>query len=125
MCIFYGMVNIAGINAWVIHCANTSASLNRRKFLQAVAKAFIKPWAQQRLSTPTLPISLRNLINTVCNTTQDRSHKVVIAESRFTPSYCKKCPSKKHRKTRFHCTKCDLAVCLSHCYPLCADCELN
>ncbi|XP_066963237.1 piggyBac transposable element-derived protein 4-like [Macrobrachium rosenbergii] len=123
MCIFYGMINIGGINVWVIYSENTTASLNRRKFMQAVAKAFIKPWAQQRLSAPTLPISLRNIMNTVCEITQDCSQKVVTAESRFTPSYCKKCPAKKRRKTRFHCTKCDLAVCLSHCYPLSPDCE--
>ena len=127
LCIFYGMVNTACINAWVIHCANTSASggkpLMRRKFMQELAKTFVKPWAQQRLNTPTLNISLRGVISHFCQIVRDRAHKVVMASSHYPIAYCKKCPQKKHRKTRFHCVKCDLSVCLSHCYALCVDCE--
>lgn len=129
MCVFYGMVNTAAINSWVIHSENISASggapLNRRKFMQEVAKAFIKPWAAQRLLTPTLSISLKRVISDFCKVVRERSNKVVLAASRFTVAYCKKCPPKKHHKTRFHCIRCDAAVCLSHCYALCVDCEGN
>lgn len=126
MCIFYGMVNTAAINSWVIHSENISASggapINRRKFMQEVAKAFIKPWAAQRLLTPTLSISLKRVISDFCKVVRERSNKVVLAASRFTVAYCKKCPPKKKRKTLFHCVRCDAAVCLSHCYALCVDC---
>ncbi|KAK3888103.1 hypothetical protein Pcinc_007815 [Petrolisthes cinctipes] len=129
MCIFYGMINTAAINSWVIHSENTSASggapPTRRKFKQEIAKTFIKPWATQRLNTPTLPTSLRGVISEFCKVVRERSHKVVIAASRFTVAYCEKCPAKKHRKTRFHCVKCDASICLSHCYALCVDCEGN
>ncbi|KAK4318811.1 hypothetical protein Pmani_010234 [Petrolisthes manimaculis] len=114
MCIFYGMVNTAAINSWIIHSDNISASggkpLNRRKFMQEVAKAFKKPWAVQRLNTPTLSISLKRVISDFCNVVRERGNKVVLAESRSTVAYCKRCPLKKHRKTRFRCIRCDASV---------------
>lgn len=122
-CIFYGMVNVATINSWIIHRENTNSSVTRRKFMQEIANSFIKPWAQQRLSHPNISISLRNTIIAICNVAVDRSQRVIMAESNFPPTYCKKCPAKKRRKTRFHCTNCDFAVCLSHCYSLCVDCD--
>ncbi|KAK3882815.1 hypothetical protein Pcinc_012837 [Petrolisthes cinctipes] len=89
------MVNGTVINSWMIHSGNTNASggkpLKRRHFMQEVARAFIKPWIQKRLQTPSLSIAFRRLIKDVCKIRQDNmGNKPVNAMSHFPVAYCQK-----------------------------------
>ena len=69
LCIFYNMINIASINAYVIYlhnfCKNnTSGSkpLSRFQFMIRLREQLCEDWMRSRLSIPTLPTNLKKHI---------------------------------------------------------------
>jgi len=69
LCIFYNMINIASINAYVIYLHNfrknnTSGSkpLSRFQFMIRLQEQLCEDWMRSRLSIPTLPTNLKKHI---------------------------------------------------------------
>ncbi|CAI5678276.1 unnamed protein product [Oreochromis niloticus] len=69
LCVFYGMINAGVINSWIIHNENAMKrgenQMQRRPYMQALALALIKPWAEQRLPSSNLSRQLGVLICSV------------------------------------------------------------
>ena len=69
MCIFYGTINAADINAWIIYqntgCCQKRVKDRQRKFMSQLAIDLICPWAMQRLCIPTLQYHLRSIIKDI------------------------------------------------------------
>ena len=54
LCIFYGIVNAANVNSYIIYKENLQRTLDkpklRRDFLLDVGKELIRPWAEKQMS---------------------------------------------------------------------------
>lgn len=130
LCVFYGMMNAGVINSWIIHKENAMKrgdnQMKRRQYMQALALALIKPWAEQRLPSSNLSRQLRILIRSVCDIptpgTPAGEAGPVAAESRGPLVRCADCPTGSDRKTRHRCHVCRRPVCPRHYYPACTDC---
>lgn len=130
LCVWYGILNAATINAFIVSSENRARAgtklLARRTFMMDVAMALITPWAQARLSTPSLSRNLRNLIDTVCELPSDGiaagTPGTSFADSRSPLVRCSECSSRADRKTRHRCNRCALPKCPRHLYPVCGNC---
>ena len=133
LCVMYGMLNGACINSYIISCENREerrlAKISRREYILELGKSLITPWAQRRLSAPTLSRKLHSLITSVCQVPSlgsVASAPVTSFADRKSNSSrsvrCCECPPRSDRKTRHSCSKCDKPKCLSHLYPMCGEC---
>lgn len=130
LCTFYGMVNAANVNSYILYKENMERGGNRKvisrqKFMLQLGKALITPWATSRLDLP-LPRSLQSLITTVCNVPSPGSAAGSPGTS-FSASSgalvrCCECPVKSDRNTHHRCNKCVKPMCPLHLYPVCGDC---
>ena len=134
LCIFYGILNAAAINAYIIHCSNQKLigqkPPTRRQFLRDLSIDLIKPFALQRLNIPQLSRSLVTVIADVCEIPVPppvRGQAMAAAEGTSSPSRkrCVLCLAKPDRKTRFQCCACTRPICMEHCEAVCIDCNVN
>ena len=118
MVIFFNMLNIAGINAQVIFSANNpDTDIRRRFFLRKMANGLIAPHLQRRASMTNLPRALKfRLQEMVGAEAADQQQNII-------PGRCSYCDSKKNRKSRFSCFKCNVYMCLEHITPICTTCR--
>lgn len=123
LCIFYGMLNIAGINAYVLYCYNNikigKKPITRREFLMELHKSLIEPWLRQRIQIKTLQSSIRkNIENLLPKTIQDKQTTPEPAKR----SMCYICPTKKRRMTTHFCNRCKQPYCSEHRASFCDKC---
>nr|CAH7748238.1 unnamed protein product [Callosobruchus chinensis] len=118
--IFFAMLNCTGINALVIHSANTGIIMKRRKFLKKLAFQLIEEYEEVRSQNPRLPRELQASQKRQCETNNAEPRKRQKNSKR-----CAKCPRNADRKTFYTCLKCNESVCLPHCYTLCDSCKNN
>ncbi|KAK4315669.1 hypothetical protein Pmani_013118 [Petrolisthes manimaculis] len=134
LCIFYGMLNAGGINSWIVHSANcTSAGrppLRRRTFLMELAMELIRPWAQHRLTRPTLSCELVALIRSAFDlpsqppqAAQAPEREVALLHnSHFNPEKrCRDCPGTA-KKSKYVCRGCKVSKYARHLYTYCISC---
>lgn len=124
LAVFFGMINAAGINSYVIHNAeNVKAGkkkISRRTFLTTLAHELIKPWAEERLA---FRGQQRNIQQTIISVFPDFNIPSRAAPDDNTKRRCAICPIRKDRKTKYRCITCHRPVCVEHSRFLCADCE--
>lgn len=69
MCMFYGMMNMACINTYVIYNTNLinnkNDALTQNEFMHELYKALIYPWLEVRLQRPTQQRCLKIMLNSV------------------------------------------------------------
>ena len=121
MVIFYNLLNIAGINSQVIYASNNpDKKILRRLFLRQLANDLVKPHLQVRSAMSNIPRSLRLRLQEISgsNIEPDVPQNVL-------PGRCAYCTSKKNRKTRFQCYKCNKYMCLEHIIGVCQECREN
>ncbi|CAB3248366.1 unnamed protein product [Arctia plantaginis] len=80
MTMFYGILNIAFINSYVIYTHNVLSKqekpLNRREYMKRLSTELSKPWMRSRLEIPTLSRRLReNIENILPQTNQEASQE--------------------------------------------------
>jgi hypothetical protein len=96
LCIFYGMINIACINAFVIYSQNMYKSkqipVNRKQFMIELSRKLMIPWMKYRLNLPSLQRSVKTAISGILGLEplQDRPTQEVSGRTT-----CQICPSKK------------------------------
>ena len=124
LAVFFGMVNAAGINSYIIHNAeNVTAGkkkIARRTFLSTLAHELIKPWAEERMTFRT---QQRNIQQTIKSVFPDFNIPSTAAPDDTTKRRCAICPTRKDRKTKYRCITCHRPVCLEHSRFLCENCE--
>lgn len=124
-CIFYNMLNLCIINAYVIYVSNMvrqrQKPLKRRAFVQKLADDLLEPWLRERYETVTLrkniKASIKDILqieNVVASTSQGQLNKRKI---------CTVCPYQKHRMTKVYCYSCRKAICGEHTIAVCSDCQ--
>jgi hypothetical protein len=123
MAIFYGMINIAVVNALVIYAHNMrkdqpEKKIKRKDFLLRIAHDLVTPFVTQRYKLPTLPRNIKTAI-VMCgfvsdseeNTMQDSADYEAISRKR---GRCHVCSRSRDVKTQFVCKGCGHYVCKDH-----------
>lgn len=120
--IFFSLMNISGINSFIILRSNDPTVVDtRRSFLRTLAKDLCKENMVRRSSIPTLPRQLRERI-------MQLSGRPIQAppenEDGHLPATgrCYLCDRSKNRKSRTRCPRCHLFVCREHTRSTCTQC---
>lgn len=126
--IFYGLMNIAGINAYVITTSNIEhehgAKLDRRDYLKQLGFELCMPQIRNRQAILNLPQEIKATIKIVLG---DTSPSSLTSEVVPPPAHgrCSVCSWKKDRKTKTTCKKCTKLICKEHTVPVCGECHAN
>lgn len=120
--IFFGLLNIAGINGYVIHKTNNieAKQLLRRHYLKQLSLSLTKAHLEERVKTQTLPTNVKSRIKLLLPedaTQPSTSNRIFRATGR-----CEDCGNKKDRKTSTTCKSCSKLVCREHVTPICGAC---
>ncbi|CAK1591007.1 unnamed protein product [Parnassius mnemosyne] len=123
--IFYRVLDIAGINAYVLYGQCEGTKLRRGDFLMHLSRELVLPALKQRVYNEKLPRELRLTLRRVLG--QDLPPPP-LPESSNEPStssrkLCRICPSKLKRQTRFVCCICAKHICLQCSSQICVDCK--
>lgn len=141
MCVFYGMINIACINSYIIQCHNLSTAgqkvVPRRNFMKTLYFQLAEPWLKTRLTKTTMPVQVKDKIRNVLlvhpSTSQgqqtssassghgEESSTSSAGENRKRKT-CGKCHYKKKRMTKSVCSKCKVSICGEHKIDFCVTC---
>ncbi|CAK1596514.1 unnamed protein product [Parnassius mnemosyne] len=130
MSMFYGILNIAFVNSYVIYCHNILAKnekpLNRRGYMKKLSAQLSESWMKERLEAPTLPKHVRdNIANIlpkpVVQNDTDNEEEPPAKKRR----YCTFCTNKKKRMSKMTCVKCRKTVCGEHKNDVCFECLSN
>ncbi|KAG6438978.1 hypothetical protein O3G_MSEX000379 [Manduca sexta] len=127
MAMFYGILNMAYINAYIIYCDNMLSKkekpLGRRLFMKKLSNNLITPWMETRQQVPTLPTNIKEKIAGILPKRQAES--LIHEEGEPEPKkrkYCAFCPSKIRRMTKSICDKCKNPICGEHKSSACPKC---
>lgn len=125
MVIFYGLLNITGINAFVIYKSNAiirgkeaDAKVERRIFLKTLAKSLLVDYMKERVHSTYLPREIRQVAATITGTEMVRPVSLV-ENKRGRCAFC------KDRKTRYKCRICQKFICLEHSVCVCQTCAMT
>jgi len=122
------MVNAAGVNASILyrsHMVNQGMKPKiRRRFVKELALEMIRPWAENRLEQPTLPLGFIDAVKMAFPQLAIISRPPVPVQLPK-PKRCRICPHSRDRKTKQICSKCHQPVCKDHAtlVRICTDCH--
>uniref|UniRef100_A0A1B6KLU3 PiggyBac transposable element-derived protein domain-containing protein n=1 Tax=Graphocephala atropunctata TaxID=36148 RepID=A0A1B6KLU3_9HEMI len=124
LCLFFGMMNMAFINSYVIYNRRLASKgetlVSRKCFMEELYKGLTTPWLEERLRQ-VLQRSLRSTILTVLGREDVQAPELPPAvENRRTT--CRLCPASKRRMTKSHCAKCNKPFCGEHRADICREC---
>lgn len=123
---FYGVLDAAGINAFVLHRLNNNAvtQVSRSDFLKSLAFSLAKPFMELRVTNARLPRNLRTEIRAVLGIPEP-AESTPPPTHRGQPETRKRCYLCIDRKTYNSCETCALPICRQHekTKRLCFRCE--
>jgi hypothetical protein len=125
VCVFYNLLNIAGVNAMVVHKLNHINDVTfRRKFLVALGRELCMDWLGERVDDGHLSRELRNMAAKYSGRAPP-PHGPAMPEERpeaHRRTRCEFCDRARDRKTKFLCSKCHRVVCKEHQVHICPTC---
>jgi len=129
MKLFYGIIDSAALNAFVIFTENVPnfrehKKEKRQKFLKELALALIIPHTRQRFEVQQTPQDVKQVIRScgilpALSPAPSTTHRHSAQCKR-----CYICPISKDKKTKFICNKCNNFVCEEHSERLCNQCQV-
>lgn len=128
LAVFYRMVSIASVNAFVMFLSyRDSPLINRFDFIKRLGREMIVPHLRRRLMVQTLPRSLKTTIKNVLmmDEEQQDNQERIPSDKLEKRKTCSKCPWEKRRKTAYKCIKCSLPVCLECSRKVCTLCAVD
>jgi len=131
LCVFYRLINLALVNAYVIYCHNTrersEKPISRRAFNKEVSEEIMKPWLLHRLSLPEMKKPLKNTIALLLGVELiEVEDERPLALNRALKSNCFFCYPDKKKPTKNSCICCHRRVCSDHKGGLvCGECINN
>lgn len=118
---FYGMLDQAGINSYILHNLSTNPDKPTRKvFLNKLGLELSKGFMENRLKGH-LPNELRKDIEVILNINQQDKDELPVKKVKS--ARCHLCPRIKDRKTKICCVSCNKPVCTDHRVDLCISCK--
>lgn len=125
LCIFYGILNAAGINSYVVYCHNkmkaNTKPLSRCNYIIDLAHLLAKSWMEKRLKIPNLRKDIRQYIRNILKI-PDNPERTAPQEKKR--KVCYYCPSRIRRMTTTYCNKCGNAICGEHRGNYCTVCTI-
>lgn len=121
--IFYRLLDIAGINAYVLYNEYPECKMRRADFLMHLARELVLPALKQRVYNEKLPRELRMTLRRVLGQDLPPPQPPSDTGASSTRKLCRICPSKLKRQTRFICCICAKPICLQCAAQVCADCK--
>jgi len=126
--IFYGMLDQAAVNSFVLYTLNANNQvITRDRFLLELSMALIKPYLIKLLSRPNLHILVQCRLKSFLN-----EHDLPGDDSRNLRHFkqiilgkCYLCPNSKRERTRCKCLKCNNHMCKIHNASICQSCAEN
>lgn len=119
--LFFSMMNIAGINSYLIWRHNTQEETkNRRDFLKSVGTKLCQEQMMRRASMPMLPVELRHTLRRLLG--QPVRPPLPEEENEPRTGRCYLCGRKKNRKTQNRCSQCRYFICREHTKSSCVEC---
>lgn len=119
MVIFYSLMNVAGINSYIIYMQNNpDKKINRRIFLQSLSYDLVSSQLRRRALNTSLPRNIKLRLFELCKIDGPESSGTSFNKT----GRCGYCSSKKNRKTRYNCATCKKYFCLEHAIMVCPDC---
>lgn len=127
MCVFSGMLNIAMVNAFIVHkCFAFSALEPRFCFIEKLAFQLIESHLRDRLDNPRINKDVKMLIRKALKMDPAPSSSMdqrQLAEDRLQKKkYCFLCPYYLRRYTNYMCVQCKKPVCLQCSRKTCLPC---
>lgn len=125
MAIFYRLLDMSTVNAFILYQSSKDPIMNRMQFLKELAKELVTPHMQSRLETPNIHRELRMIIKRILGCDQENEPQdtsVKCEEKLKKRKTCHLCPSTKNRKTAYLCICCQKPVCLECTRKLCHEC---
>lgn len=117
---FYSMLNVAGINAFVIYNGNNPESkLPRKEFLLRLSHELLNDYQKERAVCINIPRTIRMRLQQLCGIQIEEERPV---RNPGAIGRCGVCNWKKNRKTKYFCQGCAKYLCLEHVRPLCNEC---
>lgn len=119
--VFYGMLDAAGVNSFVIYCLNnpSASKMKRSAFLKSLAFCLFEDHMKMRLSKG-IPKELRSLICGILGSEESiHVNKVTVGR----PGRCAFCPRNKDRKGQTKCVFCSRSLCAEHRQGICGECK--
>ncbi|CAH2088897.1 unnamed protein product [Euphydryas editha] len=121
LCIFFGLLNIGGLNAYIIHNAMVpSDDSPRRDFIKSLAICLIKPHLHERISIRNIPQHIKSRIRNIVPELEPTISDQPAPSGRKVR--CGLCNWKKDRKTKVFCGKCNIPICGEHMKHICINC---
>ena len=119
LAIFFHLVNVAAVNAYVIHKANNAKceTHSRRNFLRTLAIQLVEPMQQARLQFAVTPKQVRKKIKLTYGVVE------VPPRPGTSRGRCHVCPRKVDKKHSLQCSKFQKFVCRVHTTNLCTECD--
>lgn len=119
LAIFFHLLNVTCINAFVVHRANTNKLRThvRRYFLRQLATELVENHQKQRLNITATPKSIKKRVLEV----HDLENRIISSTAKR--GRCNNCPRKSDRKVATKCNKCKNFVCNDHCIIYCQNCD--
>ncbi|XP_013006050.2 piggyBac transposable element-derived protein 4 isoform X2 [Cavia porcellus] len=122
MIVFYSILNMSGINSFIVYKENNKCKISRRNFLRGLGLELIREQLQQKKDKMFLPKELRktDLMELASEQAGATSQRLTRAVEK--PKRCHLCPKKKDRKTKHVCYQCKGYLCMEHAVLVCEDC---
>lgn len=124
MAVFLRIVDIAAVNAYVLHQSYKDRTpLTRLQFMKMLGKQLTQQYLVDRMKNARLPRELRETICRITGNELQPLHASCNEDlSRANRKTCNLCPAKIKRKTQYSCFKCNRPICLQCSKKVCVRC---
>lgn len=125
---FYGMLDQANVNSFIIYnLISSNKTINRHDYILDLSLSLIKSFLIMKLKLPTLQATLRSEIEAILNSEdlpETENPRDLLAENKLEKyKHCGYCPNSLDRKTCYKCLRCDNPMCKEHTAKICVECS--
>lgn len=130
LCMFYGMINMAVLNSYILYVSNCDQKqikpMSRRDFMKDLSKDLCCDWLSMRLQErPSMQKRVREAITDSIHSSEEQQENSEPQIKKGKRSMCNYCPSSKKRMSVYYCAKCNRTYCLEHRSPNCYTCDIR
>ncbi|KAB0803234.1 hypothetical protein PPYR_00204 [Photinus pyralis] len=119
--IFYFLLNVSGVNSYVIYKENTVKKIRRQDFLASLCLSLVYEQGKRRVYETNIPQSMKLRL---CELLKIEKNTVSVPKQQdVTEARCAFCPSKKNRKSKTLCSVCKRHICKEHTTVKCKECS--
>lgn len=125
MVIFYAMLNVGGLNSFIIHKENVNSPVaKRRLFLRTLAKELCREHMATRITVISTPTATKKRLRQMLDLNEEEARPAPADED--TSGRCYSCNWRKNRLSKTRCISCKNFICREHSAPvMCVNCAVS